>query len=288
MILWYTGRQVIDGALTLGALTAFLLYGVAIGSSLGTLASLYGQFREGSGSVQRVFELLDERPTVIDPHAPQTLGPVAGRITFEAVSFGYGAERNVLRSIDLDIAPGEVLAVVGPSGAGKTTLCNLIPRLWDVTSGRILVDGIDIREVAVRELREAIGLMVDHGASVAIVGLAPSQTDGLDTSPVARNINALFESMTSQFPGKVLYIDPDPIVAPDGRPHLRIEGPDGTLRVRKADLSHFCPDGSARFGAAVTSLLSAVAAVPSPASATWAFGRWRADPRFDDPHGACS
>ena len=75
VILWYTGRQVIDGALTLGALTAFLLYGVAIGSSLGTLASLYGQFREGSGSVQRVFELLDERPTVIDPAAPRPLGP---------------------------------------------------------------------------------------------------------------------------------------------------------------------------------------------------------------------
>ncbi len=68
-------------------------------------------------------------------------------------------DRSVLRSIDLDIAPGEVLALVGPSGAGKTTLCNLIPRLWDVTSGRILVDGTDIREVAVRELREAIGLV---------------------------------------------------------------------------------------------------------------------------------
>ncbi len=159
VILWYTGRQVIDGALTLGALTAFLLYGVAIGSSLGTLASLYGQFREGSGSVQRVFELLDERPTVVDPVSPRTLGPIAGRITFEAVSFGYRPERSVLRSIDLDIAPGEVLAVVGPSGAGKTTLCNLIPRLWDVTGGRILVDGIDVREVTVRELREAIGLV---------------------------------------------------------------------------------------------------------------------------------
>ncbi len=117
VILWYTGRQVIDGALTLGALTAFLLYGVAIGSSLGTLASLYGQFREGSGSVQRVFELLDERPTVLDPVAPRALGPVAGRITFEGVSFGYGAERSVLRSIDLDIAPGR------GAGRGRAVRC---------------------------------------------------------------------------------------------------------------------------------------------------------------------
>ena len=159
VILWYTGRQVIDGALTLGALTAFLLYGVTIGSSLGTLASLYGQFREGTGAVQRVFELLDEQPTILDPEHPRPLGPVDGRITFEAVSFGYAPDRAVLRSIDLDIAPGEVLALVGPSGAGKTTVCNLIPRLWDVTSGRILVDDVDIRTVATRELREAIGLV---------------------------------------------------------------------------------------------------------------------------------
>jgi peptidoglycan/LPS O-acetylase OafA/YrhL len=138
------------------------------------------------------------------------------------------------------------------------------------------------------KLREAIGLMVDHGASVAVVGLAPSQTDGLDTSPVARHINALFQTMPAAFPGQVIYVDPDPIVAPDGRPHLSIVGPTGSLRVRKADLSHFCPDGSARFGQALTSLLSQVAGVPVPDPSSWAFGPWRADPRFDDPHGACS
>jgi peptidoglycan/LPS O-acetylase OafA/YrhL len=138
------------------------------------------------------------------------------------------------------------------------------------------------------KLREAIGLMVDHGASVAVVGLAPSQTDGLDTAPVARHINALFQTMPAAFPGKVIYVDPDPIVAPDGRPHLSIDGPTGSLRVRKADLSHFCPDGSARFGQALTTLLSEVAAVPVPDPSSWAYGTWRADPRFDDPHGACS
>ena len=159
VILWWTGRQVIEGALTLGALTAFLLYGVTIGSSLGTLASLYGQFREGAGAVSRVFELLDEQPTVIDPAEPRALGRVAGGITFEGVSFAYGTDRPVIRDLDLVIAPGEVLALVGPSGSGKTTLCNLIPRLWDVTAGRILVDGVDIRTVALDELRGAIGLV---------------------------------------------------------------------------------------------------------------------------------
>ncbi len=136
-------------------------------------------------------------------------------------------------------------------------------------------------------LRDAIAMMVDHGASVAIVGLAPSQTDGLDTSPVARHINAVFRDMVAQFPGRVLYIDPDPIVAPDGVPRLTIQGPSGPIRVRKADLSHFCPDGSARFGEAMTTLLARTASVPTPDSAAWAFGGWRADARFDNPHGAC-
>jgi subfamily B ATP-binding cassette protein MsbA len=84
---------------------------------------------------------------------------VEGRITFDGVTFGYGDERSVLRDIDLEIGAGEVLAVVGPSGAGKTTFCNLIPRLWDVTAGRMLVDGHDVREVRLRSLREAISLV---------------------------------------------------------------------------------------------------------------------------------
>jgi hypothetical protein len=121
-----------------------------------------------------------------------------------------------------------------------------------------------------------------------IVGLAPSQTSGLDTSPVGLEINDVFASMVTAFPGKVVYLDPDPVVAPDGVPRLNIDTPEGPVRVRKADLSHFCPDGSARFGMAVTTLLSDVAAVPVPDPASWAYGEWRADGRFNDPPGACS
>jgi subfamily B ATP-binding cassette protein MsbA len=171
VILWYTGRLVIEGSLTLGSLTAFVLYGITIGTSLSSIAGIYGQFQEGAGAVTRVFEIIDERPTIRElPGAPD-LRPVVGRIRFEAVSFGYGAERAVLRDIDLEIAEGEVLAVVGPSGAGKTTFCNLIPRLWDVTAGRILVDGHDVREVRLRSLREAVSLVPQEatvfGGSVA-------------------------------------------------------------------------------------------------------------------------
>ena len=159
VILWYTGRLVIEGSLTLGSLTSFLLYGIAIGTSLSSIAGIYGQFQEGAGAVVRVFEIIDERPTIRDDPGALALTEVEGGITFEGVSFGYGAERAVLRDIDLDIAPGEVLAVVGPSGAGKTTLCNLIPRLWDVSEGRLLIDGHDVREVGLASLREAISLV---------------------------------------------------------------------------------------------------------------------------------
>ena len=159
IILWFTGQQVIDGTLTLGSLTSFLLYGVTIGSSLSSIAGIYGQFQEGAGAVARVFEIIDERPTIREQAGAVELTAVAGRITFDGVTFGYGDGRAVLRDIDLEIAPGEVLALVGPSGAGKTTFCNLIPRLWDVTAGRLLIDGRDIRDLRLRGLREAISLV---------------------------------------------------------------------------------------------------------------------------------
>ena len=99
-LLWYTGHQVIDGELGIGTLTGFLLYGVAIGASLGTIAGLYGQFREGTGAIERVFEIIDTRPTILDAPDARPIGTVAGEIAFEDVSFGYRPDRPVLRDID--------------------------------------------------------------------------------------------------------------------------------------------------------------------------------------------
>jgi subfamily B ATP-binding cassette protein MsbA len=195
-LLWYTGHQVIDGTLGIGTLTGFLLYGVAIGASLGALAGLYGQFREGTGAVARVFELIDIRPTILDAPDAQPIGVVTGRIELDGVSFSYLADQPVLRDITLDIGAGEVLALVGPSGSGKTTLVGLIPRLWDVDSGSIRVDGRDIRDVTVESLRAQIGLVPQEatlfGGSIAenIRYGRLDASDG-DLAEAARLANAL-------------------------------------------------------------------------------------------------
>ena len=166
VLLWYTGHQVIEGSLGVGTLTGFLLYGITIGGSLATIAGLYGQFREGTGAVTRVFELIDTRPTIVDAPGAVDIGHVDGAIEVDGVTFAYDGANPVLRDVSLSIAPGEVLALVGPSGAGKTTLVGLLPRLWDATSGAIRIDGRDVRDVTTASLRERIGLVPAGGDPV--------------------------------------------------------------------------------------------------------------------------
>lgn len=158
-ILWVGGMEVLSGRLSAGSLIAFLVYGINIAGSLGAFTSLYTQLQEAAGATRRIFELLDDRPEIED--APDAIehSVAAGRIEFERVSFAYEDSQPVIDEIDLTIAPGEVLALVGPSGAGKTTLFNLIPRFYDASKGRILIDGIDIRQISLASLRGQIGLV---------------------------------------------------------------------------------------------------------------------------------
>jgi subfamily B ATP-binding cassette protein MsbA len=158
-ILWFGGREVIAGRLTGGALIAFLVYGINIAASLGAFTSLYTQIQEALGATRRIFELLDEEPEIRDAPGAKPLPSVQGRITFERVSFSYPGTGRVLRDMDLEIQPGEVMALVGPSGAGKSTLFNLIPRFYDPTSGRVCLDGHDLRRVRLESLRAQIGLV---------------------------------------------------------------------------------------------------------------------------------
>lgn len=160
-VLWQGGRLVLDGTLTAGALVSFLLYALYVAGAVGSLASLFGAYQEAVGAARRVFDLLEAEPTVNDPAVPLRLPrPMRGEIVMDNVSFQYNpALPEVLYGVSLRIAAGEVVALVGPSGAGKTTIASLLPRFWDVTGGRIMFDGIDIRDLALAELRGAIGIV---------------------------------------------------------------------------------------------------------------------------------
>src|SRR5215210_7405327 len=165
-VLWQGGRLVLAGALTPGALVSFLLYAITVAAAVGALASLFGSYQEAIGAAQRVFELLEMRPTVAEPEHPTPLRrPVRGAVALERVAFRYAPELpEVLNDVSFSIAPGEVVALVGPSGAGKTTVASLIPRFWDVTGGRILLDGHDVRTLSFATLRGSIGIVPQEPA----------------------------------------------------------------------------------------------------------------------------
>jgi len=157
-VLWQGGRQVLAGSLTAGALVSFLLYALYVAGAVGSLASLFGAYQEAVGAARRVFDLLETESTVRDPVKPLHLTrPLRGEVVMDNVSFHYNpALPEVLHGLSLRINAGEV---VGPSGAGKTTIASLLPRFWDVTGGRITLDGIDIRDLSLKELRAAIGIV---------------------------------------------------------------------------------------------------------------------------------
>ena len=158
--------MVLSGELTPGALVAFLLYAIFVAAAVGSLASLFGSYQEAIGAAQRVFEMLETTPTVPEPAHPTPLKrPVRGAVTFDHVSFRYADDLpSVLHDVSLEIAPGEVVALVGPSGAGKTTIASLLPRFWDVTQGAITIDGVDVRDLSFLDLRGAIGMVPQEPA----------------------------------------------------------------------------------------------------------------------------
>ena len=123
------------------------------------MTSNYNEFKQAEASVDRIFELMDEKPTVKETENSLTLPQVTGKVEFSEVSFAYKLDKPVLRKLSLLAEPGQIIALVGSSGAGKTTLVNLLPRFYDPQDGEILIDGIDIKEVSLKSLRRQIGIV---------------------------------------------------------------------------------------------------------------------------------
>jgi ABC-type multidrug transport system fused ATPase/permease subunit len=153
------GWMVVQGSLTLGEFFAFNLYVTMLIMPLRMLGMWIGQAQRATASGERIFEILDEPEEIADRPGAVELPPGPGRVRFEAVSFAYTHERPVLSGIELELAPGRTLALIGHTGSGKTTLASLVPRFYDVTTGRVTVDGVDVRDIARRSLRGEIGIV---------------------------------------------------------------------------------------------------------------------------------
>jgi len=161
IVFWYGGSQVIGGTLTVGQLVAFNTYLMLLLMPIFILGGLAAGLSRAGASAARVFEVIDAAIEVADRPGAAELDGVRGRVVFEDVHFRYvGAADEVLRGVSFDASPGETVAILGRTGSGKSTIINLIPRFYDVTGGRVLVDGHDVRGVTVESLRRRIGIVL--------------------------------------------------------------------------------------------------------------------------------
>ena len=162
VILWIGARHVLDHRLTLGSLLVFLVYLTALQTQVKAFAGSHGAWRAVSPSFERVAELLEAAPEISDAPGATTLPRPRGRITLEHVSFAYLPGQPVLRDLSLAVEPGETVAIVGSTGAGKSTLAALIPRLFDPQAGAVRIDGRDVRALKVESLRRQVGLVLQE------------------------------------------------------------------------------------------------------------------------------
>ncbi len=163
VVIWYGGNQVIGGTLSLGELVAFNTYLALLLFPIFGLGMVSALISQAAASGERIFEILDAAVDVKDKPGAQPLPPVQGHVRFDHVSFRYvGATQNTISDVSFEARPGQTIAVLGPTGAGKSSIINLIPRFYDATEGRVLVDGHDVRDVTVESLRSQIGIVLQE------------------------------------------------------------------------------------------------------------------------------
>ncbi len=205
LVLWYGGYLVTEGRMTIGELTSFLVYTLLVAVSLGGLSDLMAELMKAGGAAERIFELLDRSPA-IPTSGGLTLAEVQGRIEFERVEFHYPARKDapVLRGIDVVIRPGEVVALVGASGAGKSTIAALLLRLYDPDAGLIRLDGHDLRDLDPSWLRRRIGIVAQEpilfsGSIADNIRYGRVEASDAEVEAAARTANA--HDFITTFPG---------------------------------------------------------------------------------------
>lgn len=195
LVIGYGGYLVFEGSLSVGILAAFLIYVQQFFRPIQLASQFYTQAQSALAGAERIYTVLDEEPEPPDP--PDTLKPrsIEGRISFEGVNFAYDPGRPVLRDVDVEIESGQTVALVGPTGAGKTTLASLLPRFYDATEGAVKVDGRDVREFTRKDLRASIGIVLQEpflfsGTIAENIGYGRLDAPREDIEAAARTVSA--------------------------------------------------------------------------------------------------
>ncbi len=205
VIIWYGGAQVLAGTLTLGSLVAFLLYSQRFFRPISDISEKLNALQAALAAAERIFRLLDTRPAIQAPAHPVARPASApGRLVFDHAWFAYHGEDCVLKDVSFEVAPGERVGIVGATGSGKTTIVNLLMRFYDVTKGRILLDGVDIRHIDLKELRARFSLVLQEVQlfSGTVAGNVRLGNQAIDDAHVERAIEAVHaDRFVEQLPG---------------------------------------------------------------------------------------
>jgi ATP-binding cassette subfamily B protein len=195
LIIYYGGGRVVQNSLELGVLVAFLQYAERFFRPISDLSEKYNTFQSAMASSERLFQLLDRRPRIQNPPAPRRLHRARGHVVFDDVHFAYKEGEPVLDGLSFEVQPGERVALVGATGAGKTSVLSVLTRLYEIQSGRILLDGVDIRELALEDLRRQVGVVLQDAFLFANdiesnIRLGESRIDAESVREAARLVHA--------------------------------------------------------------------------------------------------
>jgi ABC-type multidrug transport system fused ATPase/permease subunit len=210
IIIWYGGKQVITGALTLGTVLAFYFYMNRLMGPVRMLGFMTSMFVRAQAAAERVFEIIDAEIDVHDKDNAQEFMTVEGHLVFEDVWFSYDGQNMVLTEIELDVKPGQTIAILGATGSGKSSIINLIPRFYDVSKGSIKLDGLDIRDITIKNLRSHIGIVRQDPYIFSTTlreniayGVESTSTKGIEEAAKQAKIHEFIASLPEGYDTKV-------------------------------------------------------------------------------------